>query len=112
MAITYFSFLHEGIRLEGSINLELDKEQIKKMLFNMSNLEVEINDINIISKEEFDELKFCPYCEGEAELHTVVTDKGENRYYYRCSYCKEGPEALWETQKEAFVEWNLWTDSE
>lgn len=112
MAITYFSFPYEGIRLEDSINLELNKEQIKKMLFNMSNLEVEINDINIISKEEFDKLELCPYCESEAELHTVATDKGENRYYYRCSYCKEGPETLWKTQKEAFDEWNLWTDSE
>ena len=49
MAITYFSFLHEGIRLEGSINLELDKEQIKKMLFNMSNLEVEIKSIRTMT---------------------------------------------------------------
>lgn len=112
MAITYFSFPYEGIRIESSVNLKLDKEQIKKMLFNMSNLEVEIDDIDIISKEEFTGPRPCPYCGSDAELHTIDNGEEGNEYYYCCSYCKEGPETIRETQNEALVEWSLWIDSE
>ena len=52
--MTYFAFNYGGITVKSSINFDINKEQIRKLIRKMLNVDVGLDDITIITRDEFE----------------------------------------------------------
>lgn len=108
--MTYYKFVYDGATRKSFVHMDADKEKIREVIKVWEHVEIDLNDIEIISEEEYKEIRPCPVCEGVAELYSDIDSEGKNIYCYACSICGEGPFGYYCTEEEAITGWNAWVD--
>lgn len=110
--MTYYKFVYNGATRKSFVHIDAGKAKIREEINNRWGKKIDLNDIEIIMKEEYERIKPCRYCEGVAELYSNVNSEQKNRYCYGCSICGNGPFIYYCTEEEALAQWNEWANIE